>query len=175
MAHAALTPRQGHRGNFSARPSALAPLRLREVGPGPERGPDFSVLNRSMWTGGPGPLLLSLCPRTATRRRRGDAVEAAWRTRRAMLCVIRSGPMGRRPRRERRSTVFLRGYAGPIATSLAGGPEAFMFGCTTQRSPADSSLAHKESAASRLFSPTRTRVQTGGAPGLRVVFSTIGL
>jgi hypothetical protein len=74
-----------------------------------------------------------------------------------------------------RSTDFLRGYAGPIAVALTAGLEAFMFRWTTQRSPADSSLAHKESAASRLFSPTRTRVQIGGAPGVSDVFTTIGL
>ena len=74
-----------------------------------------------------------------------------------------------------RSTDFLRGYAGPIALALTAALDAFMFRWTTQRSPADSSLAHKESAASRLFSPTRTRVQIGGAPGVSDVFTTIGL
>jgi hypothetical protein len=70
--------------------------------------------------------------------------------------------------------LFLGGYAGPIASSLAAGRAAFTFRCTTQRSPADSSFAHKASAASRLFNPTRTRVQIGGAPSLRVVFTTMG-
>src|ERR1700722_3932152 len=62
----------------------------------------------------------------------------------------------------------------PIAVALTGLLRAFVFGCTTQRSPVDSSPPQKVSTASRLFSPTRTRVQIGGAPDVRVVFTTIG-
>jgi hypothetical protein len=46
---------------------------------------------------------------------------------------------------------------------------------TTQRAPAASNFEHKDSAASRLLSSTRMRVQMGSDPGVIAVFKTTGL
>jgi hypothetical protein len=45
----------------------------------------------------------------------------------------------------------------------------------TQRAPAASNFEHKDSAASRLLSSTRMRVQMGSDPGVIAVFKTTGL